>query len=40
MGIITDCGYLKHALIHGLEFCEMHAETDVNYFDLIEAPPF
>ena len=36
MGIFTDPGYLKHALKHHLEFCEMHTETDVNYFDLTE----
>ena len=36
MGIITDRGYLKHSLIHHLEFGEMHAGTDVNYFDLME----
>ena len=36
MGIIADRGYLKHSLIHRLEFGEMHAGTDVNYFDLIE----
>ncbi|MCH2280137.1 MAG: hypothetical protein MK368_00605 [SAR324 cluster bacterium] len=36
MGIITDRGYLKHSLIHRLEFGEMHAGTDVNYFDLME----
>ena len=35
-GIIPDRGYLKHSLIHRLEFCEMHAGTDVNYFDLTE----
>ena len=36
MGIIADRGYLKHSLIHRLEFGEMHAGTDVNYFDLME----
>ena len=36
MGIIADRGYLKHYLIHRLEFGEMHAGTDVNYFDLME----
>ena len=36
MGIITDRGYLKYSLIHRLEFGEMHAGTDFNYFDLIE----
>ena len=36
MGIIADRGYLKHSLIHHLEFGEMHAGTDVNYFDLME----
>ena len=36
MGIITDRGYLKHSLIHRLEFGEMHAGMDVNYFDLME----
>ena len=35
MGIITDRGYLKHSLIHRLEFGEMHAGTDVYYFDLM-----
>ena len=36
MDIIADSGYLKHSLIHRLEFGEMHAGTDVNYFDLME----
>ena len=36
MTIIADRGYLKHSLIHRLEFGEMHAGTDVNYFDLME----
>ena len=36
MDIITDRGYLKHSLIHRLEFGEMYAGTDVNYFDLTE----
>jgi len=36
VGIITDRGYLKHSLIHHLEFGEMNAGTDVNYFDLME----
>ena len=36
MGIITYLGYLKHSLIHRFEFGEMHAGTDVNYFDLME----
>ena len=36
MGIIPDRGYLKHSLIHCLEFGEMNAGTDVNYFDLME----
>ena len=36
MGIITDRGYLNHSLIHHLELGEMHAGTDVNYFDLME----
>ena len=36
VGIIPDRGYLKHSLIHRLEFCEMRAGTDVNYFDLTE----
>ena len=36
MGIITDRGYLKHSLIHRLEFCEIHAGTDLNYLDLME----
>ena len=36
MGIIADRGYLKHSLKHRLEFGEMQAGTDVNYFDLME----
>ena len=36
MSIIADRGYLKHSLIHRLEFGEMPAGTDVNYFDLME----
>ena len=36
MGIIADRGYLKHSLVHHLEFGEMNAGTDVNYFDLTE----
>ena len=36
MGIIPDRGYLKHSLINLLEFCEIRAGTDVNYFDLME----
>ena len=36
MGIIPDRGYLKHSLIHRLEFCEMRAGTDINYFILME----
>jgi len=36
VGIIADSGYLKHSLINHLEFSEMHAGTDVNYFDLME----
>ena len=36
MGIIIDRGNLKHSLIHRLEFGEMYAGTDVNYFDLME----
>ena len=36
MGIITYLGYLKHSLIHRLEFGEIYAGTDVNYFDLME----
>ena len=36
MGIITDLGYLKYSQIHRLEFGEMHAGTDVYYFDLTE----
>ena len=35
MGIIAERGYLKHSLIHRLEFGEMHAGTEVNYFDLM-----
>ena len=36
MGIITERYYLKHSLIGRLEFGEMHAGTDVNYFNLME----
>ena len=36
MGIIADRGYLKHSLIHRLEFSEIYTGTDVNYFDLME----
>ncbi len=36
MGIITYLGYLKHSLIHSLEFGEIYAGTDVDYFDLME----
>jgi len=36
VGIIIDRGYLKHSLIHRLEFVEIHAGTDVNYFGLME----
>ena len=36
MGIIADRSYLKHPLIHRLEFGELHTGTDVNYFDLME----
>ena len=36
MGIIADRDYLKHFLIHRLEFSEMHDGTYVNYFDLME----
>ena len=36
MSIITHRGYLKHSMINRLEFGEMHAGTDVNYFDLME----
>ena len=36
MGIIIDRGYLQHSLIHRLEFGEMHAGMDVNYFGLME----
>ena len=36
MGIIIDRSYLNHSLIHRLEFGKMHAEKDVNYFDLME----
>ena len=35
-GIITDRGYLKHSLIHRLEFGEVHAGTEINYLDLVE----
>ena len=34
--IFTDRGYLKHSLIHQLEFGEMNTGTDVNYFDLMK----
>ena len=36
VGIITDRGYLKHSLIHRMEFGKLHAESDDNYFDLLE----
>ena len=36
MSIFTDRGYLIHSQIHCLEFGKMHAEKDVNYFDLME----
>ena len=36
MVIIADRGYLKHSLIHSLEFGKIRAGTDVNYFDLME----
>ena len=36
MSIITHRGYLKHSMINRLEFGEMHAGTDVYYFDLTE----
>ena len=36
MGTIADRGYLKHSLINRLEFGEIAAGTDVNYFDLME----
>ena len=36
VGIITDRGYLKHSLIHRMEFGKLHARTDDNYFDLLE----
>ena len=36
MDIIADRVYLKHSLIHRLEFGEMHAGNDINYFDLME----
>ena len=36
MGIFADCGYLKHSLMHRLEFGEIYAVTDDNYFDLME----
>ena len=36
MDIIADRGYLKHSLLHRLEFGGMHAGSDVNYFDLME----
>ena len=36
MGIIIFLGYLKHSLIHRLEFGEIYAGTDVDYFDLME----
>jgi len=34
--IIANRSYLKHPLIHRLEFGEMHTGTDVDYFDLME----
>jgi len=34
--IIAHRSYLKHPLIHRLEFGEMHTGTDVDYFDLME----
>ena len=36
MDIVNDRGCLKHSLIHCLEFSEMHAERDDNYFDFME----
>ena len=36
VGIITDRGYLKHSLIHRMEFGKLHAGMDDNYFDLLE----
>ncbi len=36
LGIITDRDYLKHPLIHWMEFGKLHAGTDENYFDLLE----
>ena len=36
VGIIADRGNIKHSLINRFEFGEMHAGTDVNYFDLME----
>ena len=39
VGIIANRGYLKHSLIHRLEFGEMHAGTDVSYFVLMEDRP-
>ena len=36
VGIITDRGYLKHSLIHRMEFGKLHAGTNDNYFDLLE----
>ena len=36
MGIIIFLGYLKNSLIHRLEFGEIYAGTDVDYFDLME----
>ena len=36
VGIITDRGYLKHSLIHRLEFGKVHPGADDNYLDLLE----
>ena len=35
-GEYIDRGNLKHSVINRLEFVEIHARADVNYFDLKE----
>ena len=34
--IIADRGYFNYSPIHRLDFGEIYAGTDVNYFDLLE----
>ena len=36
VGIITDRGYLKHSLIHRMEFGKLHAGTNGNCFEWLE----